>query len=348
MNESLFHFISFPENYTSINQCIADIKNLTNMKTILVYNNLFLINNDGGLRVHPKYGTESEFSQLCSLFPFFSISFNKLNENKNKIKLGKYAGFIHSIFYVIDRGKMEDEYITSLLLTSDKVKTYIIYKYIPSSDEINKFTEMNNSYNDIFNGIFVPFYVLDNPNSVKRQLGIIKYNTDVMKIGFYPKEVCQSFIDPRIYHLIFTLLSSISSPLMFLNGQETLRNYPSFLTDNDSKEIINKMSNNGFFNWLCETRLILKHYKNIINIDNSKSVVDIHIKRRILWLIYKIKNDKSVKIGFNFEKLFIKVSQAKIYHIKTIWYDNNGAYLDESGVKKHLAPFGIALMDNCD
>lgn len=352
MNDGLYSFISFPENYVSINQCITDFKKLglkDLKKVIPVYNNLFIKNENNKLIVHPKYGSESDFFQLCSIFPQFSITL-KINDLKDTIDLNKFSGFINSVFIIIPK-----DYNLSSILDYDEypnlinINTFFIYLDLPTNQEFDKIIdqinkEKNNEKKNKFKLIF-PFYLLENANSIKKQINIMRVTEPLkMKIGFYPKEICQSFIDPRKYHLLFTLLSSLPHTLLFLNGQESLRNYPTALIPNSFKETINLIHNFSFFKWLCETRDILQHYRNMIQKYRCPTL---NLKKKIIWLEYKSEiNNHCFKIGFNFEKLFIKLNQSRIYHLKTIWYNEKGAHLDQSGIKKHLAPFGIAILDN--
>lgn len=339
MNENLYKFISFPENYTSINVCVSDLKNINVLKkSIPVYNSLFILNENDELKIHPKFGKKDEFNQLITLFPKFAVCLPIEFYFKN-IKLGEFDGFIHSLFFIID-GKYKDSLLNNEDFEKTKsLKTNFIFKEMPSLDTILPIFKSSNIT------LFFPFYLLENPNSIKKQINILKLTEPAkIKIGFYPKEICQSFTDPRKYHLLFTLLSSLPFSLLLLNGQETIRNYPSALVNQPKDVNINQLPNQGFLNWFIETRDILQHYRNVIQKYRCPSIF---LKKKVIWLEYlSLNNDFKFKIGFNFEKLFIRVSQPRIYQLKTIWYNNQGAHIDQSGIKKHLAPFGIALLDN--
>lgn len=344
MNENIFHYISFPENYAILNQCITDLSTTElykQKKLIPIYHGLFIITENNKIRIHPKFGTESEFSQLYLFFPVFSVSF-KIKDYSENILLGNYNDNIHSIFLIGD--KLEINHWLENNNHNHKKPIYLLYKDLPTNQELEKLIPLYNKSN--YKPIF-PFYLLDNPNSVKKQLHIMQLTEPVkIKIGFYPKEICQSFIDPRKYHLLFTLLSSLPFSLVLLNGQETLRNFPSLLISNSSKEDINYIPNIDFLQWLCKTRGILQHYRNMIKKYRCPTL---YLRKNIIWLEYQsLNNENRFKIGFNFEKLFIRVSQPRIYQMKTIWYNKYGAHIDQSGIKKHLAPFGIALLDNFD
>lgn len=342
MNENLFHHISFPENYVSINEAVQDLKNIINLKKMIpVYHSLFLVNDKNQLIIHPKFGNECEFAQLITLFPKFSICLLPNYYNKN-INFDKYLKNLHSLFYQIDKNEILD----LDLIKKPLFPTYFIFNEIIQNNEFENiitFLKKSDFYNN-FTLIF-PFYFLENANKIKKQINISKLTElHKLKMGFYPKEICQSFTDPKKYHLLFTLLSSLPFSLHLLNGQETLRNYPSALINQTNKETINRLPNQSFFNWLCETRDILQHYRNMIKKYRCPTLF---LKKKVIWLEYKsLETEFCFKIGFNFEKLFIRLSQPKIYHIKTIWYNQDGAHIDQSGIKKHLAPFGIALMDN--